>query len=172
MQHQCMKYYWVTKMEDDKINLQSIQHAVDNISHHNNQLGIEVSTAEILAKLDLVCQELNKKSLELDAISFLAFHSNEPGIVELRKELFMMVKLCHNNEVNKLVEELGDYLKYADNCSMPSTTSYNTNNKNNRNIINLLNSSSTISQVLEKFSGWVTKNKNIKRKLFGANTNV
>lgn len=95
---------------------------MDQLEKWADRLGPEADVQDLIDELANSLEKAELKQSELEVLGFLAMHSNEPSIVELRKQLFLQVKMFHAKEVENvmgLVKENIEYEKnhYSGDCS-------------------------------------------------------
>ena len=94
---------------------------MDDLKDWSEKLGPESDVQDVIEELNQVTKRAELKQTELEILSYLSLHSNDPSIVDLRKKLFLQAKMIHEEELKKLLDLAIENMEYDRN--MPVETS-------------------------------------------------
>lgn len=94
---------------------------MDDLKDWSEKLGPEADVQDIIEDLNQVTKRAEIKQTELEILSYLSLHSNDPSIVDLRKKLFLQAKMIHEEELKKLMKIALENMEYD--RSIPVETS-------------------------------------------------
>lgn len=98
------------------------------------KLGPEYDLETSIIDLKKAVRQAESKQAELNILAFIAFHSNDEHIVEIRKQLFLATKMSYDNLIQELLHEIHDMpqTEETESCSDPY------NDMNNRHNFSIL----------------------------------
>lgn len=88
-----------TEMPQPTINEQYV-----NLLDKTEKIGLVPEIKELAEQVEDVAQKLKYKTHELEVLEVLAMESTNENVCELRTQLFTMVKLVHQNEIDQLMK--------------------------------------------------------------------
>ena len=75
-----------------------------NLLDKTEKMGLVPEIKELSEQVEEVASKLKYKTHELEVLEVLAMESTNENVCELRTQLFTMVKLVHQNEIDQLMK--------------------------------------------------------------------
>lgn len=123
--------------EIGKVN--EVDRLIREFEMYQDTVDCVTDSSEVLENFERSITRLKLKQFEMELIAYIAFHSDESHIVEMRKNLFAIVKMGHSAEIKKVVDVLEEKMTeqgriYSSNC-VYAEPSFNVREKGIRHII-------------------------------------
>lgn len=83
----------------------SIEQLVNEIKGNTDNIGLTPEIRTLLKDVESIKYSLEVKNAELSILEAMAMESNDENIVELREQLFSLVKLLYSDKIQELSEQ-------------------------------------------------------------------
>lgn len=83
----------------------NIENIVNDIKSNADNIGLTPEIRTLLKEVENIKYKLEVKNAELSILEAMAMESNDENVVELREQLFTLVKLLYSDKIQELSEQ-------------------------------------------------------------------